>query len=119
MNQANLPGDSIGYINFAPFLIRTAVIDAYQFKLAVAGIHYADERPKGEVGVSRSKRFAVEALAIGGFAAIEPGAIPTRVTHPGLNRLHRLIQMRYEGGFHARGDQEHEEYPPQCSPAHE
>src|SRR5437899_4606086 len=36
VNQANLPGDSIGYINFAPFLIGTAVIDTYQFKLAVA-----------------------------------------------------------------------------------
>jgi hypothetical protein len=30
-----------------------------------------------------------------------------------------LIQMRNEGCFHARSNQEHEEYPPQCSPAHE
>src|SRR5256885_432497 len=87
--------------------------------LAVAGIHYADERPKGEVGVSRSECFGVEALAIGGFATIEPGAIPTGVAHPGLNRLHGLIQMRYERCFHPRCNQEHEEYPPQCSPAHE
>src|SRR6266481_3127067 len=97
MNQANLPGDSIGYINFASFLIRTAVIDTYQFKLAVAGIHYADKGAKGKIGVRRSEGFAVEALAIGGFAAIEAGAIPAGVTHPGLDRLHGLIQMCYEG----------------------
>src|SRR5438552_16920643 len=102
MNQANLTGDSIGYINFAPFLIRTAVINEHQFKLAVAGIHYADERPKREVGVCRSKSCGVKALAVSGFAAIEPGAIPTRVTHPGLNRLHRLIPMRYVRCFHPR-----------------
>ena len=55
MDQANLPGDSIGYINFAPFLIGTAVIDAYQFKLAVAGIHYADELPSLIRAVARNE----------------------------------------------------------------
>ena len=28
MKQADLPGDAIGYINFASFLIRTSIIDA-------------------------------------------------------------------------------------------
>jgi hypothetical protein len=27
--------------------------------------------------------------------------------------------MRYEGCFHRRSDEEHKEYPAQCSPAHE
>src|SRR2546430_9747877 len=101
MNQANLTGDSIGYINFTPFLIRTAVIDAYQFKLAVVGIHYADERPKGEVGVSRSECFGVEALAIGGLVAGETRAIPTGDSYPGLAPVHGLTQMRYDAGFPA------------------
>ena len=35
MDQANLPGYAIGYINFASFLIRTAVINAYKLKFAV------------------------------------------------------------------------------------
>src|SRR5713101_5518865 len=106
MDQADFPGDTIGYINFAPFLIGTPVIDTYQFKLAVPRVHYADERAKRQVRVRRREGFAVEALAIGGFAPIEPGAIPTGITHPGLDRLHGLIKMRYKGCFHALSKQE-------------
>jgi hypothetical protein len=38
MNQANLPGYPIGYINFASFLIGTSVVDANQFKLSGARV---------------------------------------------------------------------------------
>src|SRR5260370_22426922 len=97
----------------------TGVIDATRLKLAGAGVHYADGGAKRQVGVCGGEGVAVEALAIGGLAPVESWAVPTGITHPGLNRLHGLIQMRYKGCFHARCDQEHEEYPPQCSPAHE
>jgi hypothetical protein len=119
MDQADFPGDTIGYINFAPFLIGTPVIDTYYFKLAVPGVNYPDYGAKGKVRVCRREGFAVEALAIGGFAPIEPGAVPARIAHPGLDWLHGLIQMRYEGCFHPRCNEEHQENPPQCSPAHE
>src|SRR5713226_2896212 len=119
MNQADFPGHAIGYINFASLLIGTPVIDTYQFKTAVPGVHYADEGAKRQVGVCRREGFGVEALAIGGLAPIESGAIPTGITYPGFNRLHGLIQMRNEGCFHARSNKEHKKYPPQCSPAHE
>src|SRR4029077_19580201 len=119
MDQANLPGDTIGYINFAPFLIGTPVIDTYYFKLAVAGVDHTDDGAKRKVRVWRREGFRVEALAIGGLAAIEPGTVPTGVTYPGLDRLHGLIQMRKEGCLPRRSDQKHEEYPTKCSPAHE
>src|SRR5580692_6269301 len=38
VNQTDLPGDTVGYINFASFLIRTAVVNSYHFKLAVPWI---------------------------------------------------------------------------------
>src|SRR5260370_3948814 len=119
MDQANFAGDKIGYINFAPFLIRTTVIDAHYLKLTVAGVDHADDGAKGKVGVCGRKGFGVEALAIGGLAAIKPGAIPTGIAYPGLDRLHGLIQVGDEGCFHALSEQEHEENPSQCSPAHE
>src|SRR5467141_2996991 len=119
MDQADFPGDTIGYINFAPFLIGTPVIDTYYFKLAVPGVDHTDDGAKRQVWVCRREGFGVEALTISGLAAIEPGAIPTGITHPGLDRLHGVIQIRYEGCLHRRSDEEHEEYPPQCSPTHE
>src|SRR5713226_1671576 len=119
MDQADFPGDTIGYINFASFLIGTPIIDAYQLKLAVPGVHHADEGAKGKVRVRRREGFAVEALAVGGFVPVESRAVPTGITHPGLNRLHGLIQMCYEGCLHRRSDEEHKKYPAQCSPAHE
>src|SRR5258707_1677748 len=33
MDQADFPGDTIGYINFASFLIMAPVIDTHQFKI--------------------------------------------------------------------------------------
>src|SRR5260370_746307 len=65
MDQADFPGDTIGYINFAPFLIGTPVIDTYQLKLAIPGIDHTDEGAKRQVGVCRRKSFGVEALANG------------------------------------------------------
>src|SRR5260370_29972227 len=41
MDQTNFPRDTIGYINFAAFLIGTPVIDAHQRKAAVSAIHDA------------------------------------------------------------------------------
>jgi len=83
MDQADFPGDTIGYINFAPFLIGTPVIDTHQLELAVPGVHHTDYGAKGKIGVCGSEGFRVEALAIGGFAAIEPGPyqleLPTQV----------------------------------------
>src|SRR6202521_6376017 len=119
MDQADFPGDTIGYINFAPFLIGTPVIDTYYFKLAGPGIHNADHGPKRQVGVSRRQSLGIKDLAVGGLAAIEAGTIPTCVTQPGLNWLHERIQMRYQGGLHHRSDEEHEKYPPECGPDHE
>src|SRR5437016_7551357 len=119
MDQADFPGDPIGYINFAPFLIGTPVIDAYNLKLAVPEVDDADQGAKRQVGVCRGESFGIEALAVGRLAPIEPGAIPTGIAHPGLNRPYRLIQMRHQGGLHHRSDEEHERYPAQRSPHHE
>src|SRR5690349_1102923 len=79
VNQIKVPGDTIGYINFASFLIRSAVVDTYQYKLAVAGIHDANQRTKGEVGVCGRQGLGREDLAVGGLSAVEPGPVPTRV----------------------------------------
>ena len=65
MDQADFPGDTIGYINFAPFLIGTSVIDTYYFELPVPSVHYANQGPKRKVGVRGSQGFAVEALTVG------------------------------------------------------
>src|SRR5947207_230386 len=107
MDQSDFPGDTIGYINFTPFLIRTPVIDAHQLKLPVPGIHHANHGAKRQVGVRRGEGFGVEALAVGGLASMESWAIPTGNAYPCLHRLHRLVQMRYQGGLHHRSDEEH------------
>src|SRR5712664_1128594 len=119
MDQADFPGDTIGYINFAPFLIGTPVIDTYQLKLPGPGVHHADEGPKRQVGVRRRQGFTVEHLTISGLSTVKAGAIPTGIAPPSLNRLHRLIQMRNKGRLHRRSDEEHERNPTQRSPDHE
>src|SRR5580692_5686833 len=118
MAQTDFPGDTIGYINFAPFLIRTPVIDTYKFELATTGVHYPDEGPKGEVRVRRRECFGVEMLSVGGLAPVKPGAIPAGIAHPSLDRLYRLTQMRDEGGLHRRSDEEHKKHPAKSSPTH-
>src|SRR5258708_38674728 len=108
MDQADFPGDTIGYINFAPFLIGTPVIDTYYLKLAVPGVHDPDHGAKRKVRVCRRKGFAVEALAIGGLTPIEPRGVPTGITHPGLSWLYGMIQMRYAGGFPPPANEGHQ-----------
>src|SRR5437879_10078935 len=100
MDKAKFPGDTIGYINFASFLIGTAVIDTYQFKLAGAGIYDAHEGTERKMWVRCSESFAVEDLAIGGFATVEAGAIPARVAGPGFDRRGRLDQVCHEWRCH-------------------
>jgi len=101
MDQADFPGDTIGYINFAPFLIGTPVINTYYLKLAVSSIHNADHGAKRQVGVCRREGFGVEALAIAVLRPLNPGPYQLELTHPSLDRLHGLIQMRNERCFHA------------------
>src|SRR2546430_17547705 len=99
MDQADFPGDTIGYINFASFLIGTPVIDPYYLKLAGPSIHNADHGPKRQVGVCRREGFGVEALAIGGFSPLETRGIPNGNNHPNLYWLHKVISNRHQRGF--------------------
>src|SRR5712664_739085 len=94
MDQADFPGDTIGYINFAPFLIGTPVIDTYKLELPAAGVHHADEGSKRQIGMCRCEGLTVEGLTIRSLATVKPGTIPAGIAHPSLNWLHRLIQMR-------------------------
>src|SRR5271168_3154178 len=96
MNQADLPGDTIGYINFPSFLIGTPVIDTYQFKLPVPGIDHPDERTKGQVRVRGCQGLAVKPLPVRCLPAVELLAVPAGVANPCLDRLHRLIEVSHE-----------------------
>ncbi len=98
MNQTDLPGDTIGYINFAPFLIGTSVIDSYKFKLPVPGVHNPDDGPKRQVWMRGGQRLAVEALAVGGLLAIESWPIPTGIADPSLDRLSPVRSNARRGG---------------------
>ncbi len=46
IDQANLPGYAIGYINFASFLVGSPVIYAHHFKFTVAWVY--DPHPGAE-----------------------------------------------------------------------
>src|SRR5580693_8880966 len=70
VNQSNLPGDTIGYINFAAFLIGTTVVDAHNFKLAGSGVDDADHGPEREDSVGGGKGLGVELLPVGGLLAV-------------------------------------------------
>src|SRR5271165_7602888 len=107
VNQPQLPRYAIGYINFAPFLIRTAVIYTYQLKFTGSRVDHPQNRSKRQVRVSGCQGFAVEALAVGGLFAVKRGSIPARVAYPTLNRLNRCAQVRNERGIHYRSDEEH------------
>src|SRR5437868_8228015 len=119
MNQSDFPGYAIGYINFASFLIRTAIIDAHKFKLPGTGVDQANDGSKGEIRVGCGQRLAVKFFAIGGFAAVEFGSIPAGVANPSLNRLGGFCFVGYEGCFHHWCDEEHQWHPAYCSPDHE
>src|SRR5580698_903937 len=116
VNQSDLPGDTIGYINFATLLIGSTIVDAHNFELAGPGVDDADDGPERKDRVSGGKRFGVELLAVGGFLTIELRPIPAGVANPSLDRLGRVAAVSYEGGLHRRSDEEHKGYPPECSP---
>src|SRR5882724_1440422 len=119
VDQANLPGYAIGYINFASLLIRTAIIDANQFKLPGAGVDQAHDRTKGKVGVSGGEGLAIKSLAVGRLAAVKFGSVPVGIANPSLNRLGRFSLIGYEGSFHHWCNEEHQWNPSNCSPDHE
>src|ERR1700741_2715752 len=87
-DQTNLSGYPIGYINFAPFLVGTPVIDAHQLKLPVAGVDDADPGTKRQIRMRCRQALRIESLTVGGLLSIESGAIPAGVTDPYLNWLH-------------------------------
>src|SRR4029077_13170475 len=93
MDKADFPGDAIGYINFAPFLIRTPVIYSYQLKFPVACIDHSHERPERQMRMRGRQSLAVENLPIGRLAAVESGSIPAGIAYPRLDRLRRLAEM--------------------------
>src|SRR5262249_1919617 len=119
MEEADLPGDSVGHVDLAALLVGPPVIDTDQLKLAGAGVDQADDGPKGKVGVGGGQRFAVEALGIGCLAAVELSAVPAGVAYPGLDWLNWLALIGRKGCFHHRGDKEHEGYPANGCPDHE
>jgi len=57
VDQANLPGYPIGYINFASFLIGTPVINTNNFKFAVAGVYDSHPGSEREVRVGGRQTF--------------------------------------------------------------
>src|ERR1700732_2904085 len=57
--RAGLGSRPIGYINFASFLVGTAVIDTYQFKFASARVYDADQGTERKMRVRRGESFAV------------------------------------------------------------
>src|SRR6267142_4642700 len=118
MDQPNLPGYSVGYINFAPFLIGTPVIDTYQFKLAIPGVHDAHDRPKGKVRVGSRQCFTVESLAVGSLLPVKVRSIPAGVANPGLDGPNRLTQVSNKRSFHSGRNEKHQWHPSNCSPDH-
>src|SRR4029077_20213324 len=63
--------------------------------------------------------FAVQDLAVGRLAAVEPGSIPARIAHPGFDCLWGLAQVRHERCFHRWCDKEKQRNPAECSPNYE
>src|ERR1700693_2735060 len=111
MNQPQLAGDTIGYINFASFLIGTAVIDAYNFKFSVARVDHAYPGTKRKARVSGGQTLSVEAFAISGDFAVKVRSVPTGVADPALNRLDGFAQMSDQRCLHTGSNQEHQRHP--------
>jgi hypothetical protein len=116
VSQTNLPGDTIGYINFAAFLIRATVINTYYFKLVVARIDHADDGSERKRRMSRSQGFGVELLPVGGLAAVKVLAIPAGVADPSLDGLDRLVGAGDQGGVDRSGRQKHNRHPKKAGP---
>src|SRR5260221_12412389 len=101
MDETQFPGDAIGYINFASFLIGTAVIDTYKFKFPGASVYDAHEGAERKMWVRGGEGFAVEDLAIVGVAAGEAGAHQNGLAYPGLDRFRSVAQYAANSAFHA------------------
>src|SRR5215472_4517427 len=119
MNEANLPGHAIGYINFASLLVGTPVVNAHNLKLAITGIDDAHPGAERQVWVGGCQRLRVELLATGGFFAVEVRPIPTGVPDPGFDWLNWGTQMGDQRRFHAGGNKEHQGNPTNRSPYRE
>src|SRR4030088_2555169 len=118
VDESDFPGDAIGYINFASFLIGAAIINTYQLKLTVSGIDDAHQGAEWQVRVRRGESFAIEDLTIGRLATVEAGSVPACIAYPSFDRLRRLAQVRYKRCFHRRCDEEHQRNPTEGSPNH-
>src|SRR6516164_2478082 len=119
VDQANLPGYPIGYINFASFLVRTPVINAHNFKLAVSRVHDTHPSAKWQVRMSRSQRLGVKGLPVRGALAIKVGTIPAGIADPHLDGLDWLTAVGHKRCFDTGCNQEHQRHPTDCSPSHE
>src|SRR5208337_3253794 len=119
VDQADLSGYPIGYINFASLLVGTPVIDTYHFKLAVSRVDDAHPGVEGQVGVCRSQSLSAKGLPVGGPLAIEFRTIPTGIADPDLHGFDWFTQVGDERSFHDRCDEEHQRHPPDSSPSDE
>src|SRR5258707_8145382 len=119
MDKADFPGDAIGYIHFASFLTGTAINNTSELKFPVTEVYDPHQRAEREMGVRGGEYLTVEDRAVGRLAAVEPGSIPARITHPGLDRLWGLAQVRHERCFHRWCDEEKQRNPAECSPNYE
>src|SRR5277367_5029191 len=119
VDQANLPSYSIGYINFAPLLVGSSVINAHNLKLAIARVHNSNPRPKRQIRVCRRQTLGIEPLAVRRLLPVELGAIPAGIANPSLDRLRWLRQMSHQGRFHSRSNQEHQRHPANRGPCNE
>src|SRR5882757_10101242 len=118
VDQANLPGYAIGYINFASFLIGTPVIDTNNFKFSIAGVYNAHPGAERQVRVGSRQALGVEPLAVRSLLAVKVGAIPAGVSNPHLDRLYRLALKSHQGCFHRGCNQEHQRHPTNRGPCY-
>src|SRR5258707_15097182 len=70
VDETEFPGDAIGYINFASFLIGTSVINTYQFKFPGSGVHDAHQGAEWEMRGSGGESLPIEELARGRPAGV-------------------------------------------------
>src|SRR5258708_8861903 len=99
VDQANLPGYPIGYINFASFLIGTPVINTNNFKFAVAGVYDSHPGSEREVRVGGRQAFGVEPLAVRGLLSVKVAPIPPGVANPYLDLLYPLALQTHPTFF--------------------
>src|SRR5579859_5791683 len=76
VDQANLPGYAIGYINFTSLLIGAPVINTNNLKFSVAGVYDAHPGSERQVWMGSRQALGVEPLAVRSLLAVKVGAIP-------------------------------------------